>query len=228
MRIAVLGTGMVGRVLAVRLRELGHDVAIGTRDVERTLTRTDRDAMGNPPYREWQESHPGFELVPFAGAGAHGELFVNATAGEGSLAALGAVGAQNLAGKVLVDVANPLDFSQGMPPTLTIANTNSLAEEIQRVFPDAQVVKALNTMNAYVMVDPSSIPGLHHVFIAGDDAGAKETVGELLRQFGWPADAILDLGGIRAARGMEMYLPLWLTLLGALGTGAFNVSVVRA
>jgi predicted dinucleotide-binding enzyme len=184
--------------------------------------------MGNPPYAEWQKTHPGLELVPFAEAGGHSELVVNATAGEHSVEALRMLGPGNLAGKVILDVANPLDFSQGMPPTLTIANTDSLAEHIQRSFPDARVVKALNTINAYVMVDPSRVPGKHDLFLAGDDAEAKETVKDLLRAFGWPAGSLIDLGGIRAARALEMYLPLWLSLLMTLGTADFNIALVRA
>jgi predicted dinucleotide-binding enzyme len=228
MRIGVLGTGMVGRALADRLAGLGHDVVVGTRDVDRTLARTDADAMGNPPYAEWQKGNPAVRLVPFAEAGEHGELIVNATSGTGALSALESVGATNLSGKVLVDVANPLDFSQGFPPLLSVVNTDSLGEQIQRAFPAARVVKTLNTMNAYVMVEPSRVPGGHSVFLAGEDAAAKETVRELLREFGWPDEAMVDLGGIRAARGTEMYLPLWLSLMGVLGTGDFNIQVVKA
>jgi 8-hydroxy-5-deazaflavin:NADPH oxidoreductase len=225
-RIGVLGTGIVGRTLAVRLRELGNDVVIGTRNVEQTLARTDTDMMGNPPYAEWQKSNPGIELVPFGEAGAESELVVNATAGEHSLEALGAAGS-SLAGKVVIDVANPLDFSHGMPPILSVANTDSLGEQIQRAFPDARVVKALNTMNAYVMVDPARLPGRHDVFLAGDDADAKETVKGLLREFGWPGESLVDLGGIRAARGLEMFLPFWLSLMMNMGTGDFNIAVVQ-
>jgi F420-dependent NADP oxidoreductase-like protein len=99
MKIGVLGTGMVGRALAGRPAGLDHDVVIGTRDVEQTLARTDPDAMGNPPYAEWQKGNQAVRLVPFAEAGAHGELIVNATSGAGALAALEAAGASNLSGK---------------------------------------------------------------------------------------------------------------------------------
>lgn len=228
MKIAVLGTGMVGRAVAGRLAELGHDVVIGTRDVEATLARSEPDAMGAPPFAEWQREHGEVSLVLLAEAGSHGELIVNATAGQGSRAALEGVGAASLAGKVILDIANPLDFSQGMPPVLSVANTDSLAEQIQRAFPEARVVKALNTMNAYVMVDPARLAGRHNVFVAGDDVAAKETVKGLLRGFGWAEGDIVDLGGIRAARGMEMYLPLWLSLFGALGSSDFNIAIVRA
>jgi predicted dinucleotide-binding enzyme len=128
---------------------------------------------------------------------------------------------------VLIDVANPLDFSRGMPPSLLVSNTDSLAEQIQRGFPEARVVKTLNTMNCEVMVDPARLPGEHDVFVAGDDDAAKEKVRELLASFGWPSDRIVDLGDITAARATEMYLPLWLRLFGALQTGDFNIKVVR-
>lgn len=228
MKIAVLGTGMVGRAIAAKLVALDHDVVVGTRNVDATLARTEPDGMGNPPYAEWQKENAQVRLMPLAEAGAHGELIVNATSGQGSRAALEGAGAANLAGKVILDIANPLDFSHGMPPILSVANTDSLAEQLQAEFPDAHVVKALNTMNAYVMVEPARLSGSHNVFVAGDDPAAKETVKDLLRAFGWTDEAIIDLGGIRAARGTEMFLPLWVSLLGTLGTGEFNIGIVRA
>jgi 8-hydroxy-5-deazaflavin:NADPH oxidoreductase len=227
MQIAVLGTGTVGRTLALALSRRGHEVVIGTRNVADTLGRTDTDAMGNPPFAQWQAEHGDVALVSFADAGWDAEAVVNATAGSGSLAALTAVGADRLAGKVLVDVANPLDFSQGMPPVLSVANTDSLAEQLQRAFPGARVVKTLNTVTAQVMVDPSRVPGEHSMFMAGDDVAAKSVVTGLLGDLGWPADAVIDLGGLRSARGLEMYLPLWLSLWGALGTADFNIAVTR-
>lgn len=228
MKIAVLGTGMVGRALAGRLAALGHDVVIGTRNVAQTLARTEPGTMGLSPYAEWQQANPKVRLVPFPTAGAHGEIVINATAGANSLAALEAVGAANLAGKVIVDIALALDFSQGMPPLHLVANTDSLGEQIQRAFPQARVVKTLNTVFCAVMIEPARLPGRHTVFVAGDDAGAKETVKGLLCAFGWPEDVIIDLGGIRAARATEMYMELYFTLVGALGTFDFNIAVVRA
>ncbi len=227
MRIAVLGTGIVGRSIAGRLGELGHDVAVGTRDPEATLAREEPDAMGNPPYAQWQRENAAIDLKPYAQAATDAELVVNATSGAGSLAALSAAGSDSLAGKVVLDVANPLDFSAGFPPTLLVANEDSLAEQIQREFSSARVVKSLNTMNCLVGVDPARVPGEHSVFLAGDDDDAKGTVKELLNALGWPAGSIIDLGGLRAARGLEMYLPLWLSLMQALGTGDFNIKVVR-
>lgn len=222
MRIGVLGTGGVGRTLAGRLAGLGHDVRVGTRDPAATLDR----AEGGESFAEWAAAHPSVGLVTLAEAAAHGELVINATNGAASLDALELAGAEHLAGKVLVDVANPLDFSDGFPPTLTVANTDSLAEQIQGRFPDARVVKTLNTMNAAVMIDPDSVGrGDHSVFLSGDDAAAKEAVAGLLREMGWRD--IVDLGGIESARGAEMVLPLWVRLLGPMGGPAFQLKVVR-
>ena len=228
MRIAVMGTGPVGQALAGKLAELGHDVTVGTRDPEATLARAESDYLGNPPFAAWLEAHPGVHLETPANAAASAELIVNATNGAGSIAMLEAAGEESLAGKVLVDVANPLDFSHGLPPSLLVCNTDSLGEQIQRRFPEARVVKALNTMNGEVMVDPGKVPGEHDVFLCGEDVEAKAQVSELLRSFGWKAARIVDLGDISSARGTEMYLPLWLRLWGALGTGYFNIAVVRA
>jgi predicted dinucleotide-binding enzyme len=228
MKIAVLGTGMVGQALAGKLSELGHEVTVGTRDVDATLARTEPGYLGNPPFAVWRESHPGVGPETAADAVAEAELIVNATNGEGSIAMLELAGEENLASKVLIDIANPLDFSQGRPPFLFVSNTDSLGEQIQRRFPQARVVKALNTMNCEVMVDPSRVPGAHDVFLCGEDADAKQEVAELLESFGWPAERIRDLGGISSARGTEMYVALWLRLWGTVGTGDFNIAVVQA
>jgi len=216
MRIGVLGTGMVGSTIATKLAQLGHEVRMGSRtaDNERAVAWVASAGAG--------ASHG-----TFADAAAHGELVFNCTAGEVSLAALEAAGAENLAGKVLVDVSNPLDLSHGMPPGLFTSSFDSLGEQIQRAFPDARVVKALNTVNCEVMVEPSKVPGEHDVFLCGDDEAAKARVVELLQSFGWPPESVVDLGDLPSARGMEAYLLLWIRLWGALGTGHFNVRVVR-
>jgi predicted dinucleotide-binding enzyme len=215
MRIGVLGTGVVGQTLATKMVDVGHDVVMGSRHA------------ANDTAAEWVASvADGGRADTFAGAAEHGEIVVNATSGQASLAALGLAGADNLAGKVLVDVANPLDFSHGMPPTLTVANTDSLGEQIQRAFPAARVVKALNTVNASVMVSPGDLPSPTNLFVAGNDAGAKATVVGLVESFGWTAEQIVDLGDITAARGMEAYLLLWVRTMQVLGTAAFNVSIV--
>ena len=214
MRIGVLGTGIAGRTLAKALLSNGHEVRLGSR------------TAGNEAAVAWaaEIGGPASEGT-FADAAGFGELVVNATAGAASLEALNLAGAEQLAGKVLIDVSNPLDFSQGMPPTLTVCNDDSLGEQIQRAFADVRVVKTLNTVTAAVMVQPTLVPGTHTIFVAGDDAAAKAQTGELLQDFGWPAESILDLGDITAARAMEMYLPLWLRLYGATGTAVLNVEV---
>lgn len=228
MRYAVLGTGAVGRNIAAKLASLGHEVVVGTRDPKATLARTESDQFGNPPFAVWQQEHPRVGLETFADAGAFGDSVVNTTAGMASLAALGAVGAENLNGKVLIDVANPLDFSQGMPASLDPVNTDSLGEQIQRAFPRAHVVKTLNTMNTKIMVEPSRVAGEHNVFLSGDDEAAKKAVAALLISFGWPQQSILDLGDITTARGTEMMLPIWMRLMGALGHTDFNFHIQGA
>jgi predicted dinucleotide-binding enzyme len=226
MRIAVLGTGMVGRALAARLAELGHEVIVGTRDVAATLARAEPDAMGNPPFATWAAAHPEVPVRTFSEAAAPADLVVNATAGAVSLQVLEAAGAEHLAGKVLLDVSNPLDFSRGLPPTLLVKDTDSLGEQIQRTFPDAKVVKALNTMNAYLMVDPKQLAGGDHsVFVCGNDADAKRAVTEVLASFGHTD--IIDLGDLSTARGAEMMLPMWLRLWNAVGGPMFNFKIVR-
>jgi len=226
MKIAVLGTGMAGRALAGRLAGSGHEVGVGTRDVAATLARTEPDGMGNPPYHVWAQEHPEVRLATFAEAAAGADFVVNATSGAVSIPALAAAGAENLAGKVLLDVANPLDFSRGFPPTLFVKDTDSLAEQIQREFPGARVVKALNTMCAPLMVDPRRLAdGDHTVFVSGDDAEAKKTVIAVLEAFGHTD--VIDLGDLSTARGTEMLLPVWVRLAGTLNTPYFNFKIVR-
>jgi predicted dinucleotide-binding enzyme len=203
MRIAILGAGAVGQRLASKLRELGHDVSIGTR---------------NPRDR----------AVSYAEAAEAAELVVNATSGAVSIEALDAAGAENLSGKVLLDVSNPLDFSKGRPPTLSVCNDDSVGERIQRAHPEAKVVKTLNTVNNAVMVNPALVPGEHVVFVCGNDDGAKAQTVELLGSFGWPSERIVDLGDITNARGTEMYIALWIRLMGTLGTPNFNITLPYA
>jgi hypothetical protein len=217
MRVAVLGTGSVGRTLGGRLDELGHEVVVGTRDPASTAAKDE--------YAEFAAAHADVRLAGFADAARSAELVVNASSGSASLRVLEMAGAPNLAGKVLLDVSNPLDLSAGFPPTLSVKDTDSLAEQLQRAFPDARVVKALNTMTAAVMVRPDLLPEASTVFVSGNDGAAKATVTELLTSFGHTD--VLDLGDITTARGPEMYLPLWLRVLGSLGSASFNVRVVR-
>ena len=225
MNIAVLGTGSVGRALAGRLHELGHTITVGTRDPQSTLARTEPDARGDAPFAEWHADHLSVALATYSEAAAGAELVVLATPGSASLEVLHLAGAEHLAGKPLLDISNPLDFSNGFPPTLSVSNTDSLGEQVQHAFPEARVVKTLNTLTADLMVHPQALGASSTVFVSGDDAAAKAVVTGILTSFGH--DDVVDLGGIETARGTEMYLPIWLRLMGALGTAQFNVKVVR-
>ncbi|GAD85498.1 NADP oxidoreductase [Nocardia asteroides NBRC 15531] len=215
MRVAVLGTGQVGRRLASKLVEVGHTVTMGSR------TADNADAAA------WAVETGGAHGT-FAEAAAASALIVNATSGTISLAALTAAGADNLRGKVIVDVSNPLDFSQGFPPKLVVPEEGSVAESLQAAFPDTFVVKTLNTTNNQVMVDPARIPGKHSIFLSGDDADAKKQVTELLTSFGWAADQLIDLGPLHTARSTEPTVLLWVSLYQALGTEDVTLGVFTA
>ncbi|HMQ49318.1 MAG TPA: NAD(P)-binding domain-containing protein [Saprospiraceae bacterium] len=227
MKIAVLGTGMVGQTIAAKLNALGHEVTIGTRNVAHALNNNKPNPAGQI-FSQWLAENPLIKLGSFAEAAATAALLINATSGSGSIEALTAAGTENLKGKTILDIANPLDFSQGMPPSLFINNTDSLGETLQRSFPEAHIVKSLNTMNCSVMVDPSLIPSDHNAFLSGNEASAKEQVRQLLIAFGWKSDNIIDLGDITTARGTEQLLPIWIRLWGALKTPNFNFHIAVA
>lgn len=227
MNIGIFGTGVVGQTIAGKLAEIGHQLVLGTRDVNKTLANTDPGPYGLPAFSAWQKQYPGVKPGTFRESARHGEVLINATSGVGSMDALALAGAPNLSGKILIDISNPLDFSHGMPPVLSVCNTDSLGEQIQRTFPEVKVVKTLNTVTASLMVNPQQLAdGEHHIFVSGNDAQAKAQVSDwLISWFGWKH--ILDLGDITTARGTEMYLPIWLRLWGALGTGVFNIRVIQ-
>ncbi|TCK00659.1 NADPH-dependent F420 reductase [Nocardia alba] len=215
MRIAVLGTGQVGRRLASKLVEVGHTVTMGSR------TADNADATA------WA-AETGAAHGTFAQAATTAELIVNATSGTVSVAALTAAGADNLADKIIVDVSNALDFSQGFPPKLVVPAAGSVAEEIQQAFPAARVVKTLNTTNNQVMVDPTRIPGQHSIFLSGDDADAKKQVARLLNSFGWTDAQLIDLGALNTARSTEPVVLLWVSLFQAMGTEDVTIGVFSA
>lgn len=216
MKIGILGTGTVGNTIGSKLIFLGHEVKMGS------------CTAGNEKALEFVNANGVNALQgTFDDAATFGEIIFNCTAGIASLEALNLAGEKNLSGKIMIDVSNPLDFSKGMPPTLSVVNTNSLGEEIQKVFPETKIVKALNTMWCGLMVNPAMINGGDHsTFICGNDDAAKEKVKEILHSFGWADKNILDLGDITKARGTEMYLPLWLSIYGATNSGAFNIKMV--
>ena len=215
MKIGVLGTGMVGHAIGTKLVQLGHEVKMGARSAT------------NEKAAAWaQASGAGASQGTFASAAAFGEIVFNCTSGGASLEVLRQAGADNLKGKVLIDIANPLDFSHGMPPSLSVCNTDSLGEQIQRAFPEVRVVKSLNTVNCNLMVNAALLPGEHLMFVSGNDAEAKAQVTSILKDwFGWKG--VIDLGDISTARATEMMLPIWISLMSKLGTPLFNFAIVK-
>jgi predicted dinucleotide-binding enzyme len=226
MKIAIFGTGIVGQTLAAKLVTLGHEVIMGTREVKKTMETSEPGPYGRPAFGVWHKEHSNIKVATYADAAAFAEFTINATNGMGSLNALEHAGHDHLKNKILLDVSNPLDFSHGMPPSLWVSNTDSLGEQIQRAFPETKVVKSLHTMNAYLMVNPSLVPGDHTVFLCGNDQEAKDKVKSILISFGWKDVNILDLGDITTARGTEQLLPIWVRLLTSLGHPYFNFRIV--
>lgn len=228
MKIAVLGTGSVGQTLSAKLASLGHEVRMGTRDVAASRSRTGVDGFGLPLVGAWlaTPASRGVQLCAFKEAVAGVDLVILATLGQGAHDALAACG-PDLDGKTVLDVTNPLDFSKGFPPSLTVCNTTSLSEQLQAAFPKAKLVKSLNTMSNPVMVNPAAVPGNHVVFVSGNDAASKDAVKALLGSFGWQAHNVIDLGDLSTARGTEMMLPLWVRLFGAWKTPMFNFAIAR-
>jgi predicted dinucleotide-binding enzyme len=227
MKIGILGTGVVGRTIAAALAGKSHDVMIGTRDPRATLERDSGTVASKTTFKDWREANATVKLGTFAEAARFGEAIVNATSGDGALPALEGAGADALGDKIVLDISNPLDFSKGFPPSLTVCNTDSLAEVLQRAFPRVRLVKTLNTTTASVMVNPGAVGGGDHtMFVAGNDAEAKAKVkGWLGEWFGWRD--VIDLGDVTNARGTEMLLPIWVRLYGTLGSPMFNFKIVR-
>jgi len=214
MKFGVLGTGMVGRAIASKLVSRGHHVMMGTR------------ALGNFTASEWAAAAgDNARAGSFAEAASFGDILFNCVHGAHTLEALESAGQAALRGKILIDITNPMDYSQGDPPLLLYCNDDSLGERIQRAFPEVRVVKTLNTVGFPSMVDGTRIPGEHDMFISGNDPAAKAAVSTLLRdEFRW--SNVIDLGDISTARGTEMLMPLFLRLWKTLGTFDFNIKVV--
>ena len=216
MKIGILGTGMVGSTIGTKLIQLGHDVKMGSR------TATNEKAIA------WaQKNGTHASQGTFTAAAAFGEMVFNCTHGVASLEALNLAGAHNLNNKILIDIANALDFSKGMPPSLAVCNTDSLGEQIQRAFPDVKVVKTLNTINCNLMVHPQLVAnGDHVIFISGNDAGAKAKVEEILKDW-FELKSVIDLGDITTARATEMLLPIWILLMGKYQSPNINFKIMR-
>lgn len=215
MNIAVLGTGMAGNAIGTKVAQLRHQVMMGSRTAD------------NKNAAEWVKANgSNAKQGTFADAAAFGEIIFNGTNGAASLNALNMAGAENMKGKILIDISNPLDFSKGMPPTLFLCSTDSLGEQIQRAFPEVKVVKTLNTVNCNVQVNPALIPGEHDIFMSGNDNDAKATVTHILRNwFGWKT--VIDLGDITTARAAEMLLPMWVQLFTVFQTPNVGFKIVK-
>jgi 8-hydroxy-5-deazaflavin:NADPH oxidoreductase len=228
MKIAILGTGMVGQGLALALQAQGHDVVFGTRDVAASLANTQPSAYGLPSFGVWHKDHAGMRVATFAEAAQVGDVLINASNGGVSLEVLRLAKLQTVGNKVLIDVANDLDASKGMPPisrSSDIAGAG-LAEQIQAAYPQLRVVKTFNTMNVRVMVNPGLVAGGDSIiFMSGNDGDAKQTVQGILQSFGWKD--ILDLGDISSSRAVEMLMPVWLRIMGVMGQAPFNFKIAR-
>jgi predicted dinucleotide-binding enzyme len=218
MKIGILGTGMVGNALGTRLVQKGHEVTMGSRTANNEAARKWASSLGERA-----------RTATFQNAAAFGELVISCTGGMHSMEALKSVGAEPLRGKILIDVSNPLQQGKDGSITLGFCNTDSLGERIQKAFPETRVVKALNTVNCDIMIEPSRVPGSHNLFICGNDAAAKKRVTQYLSDwFGWKPDNIIDVGDITAARGTEMMMPLWMRLFqGVIGHPHFNWQIVQ-
>ncbi|HET7898369.1 MAG TPA: NAD(P)-binding domain-containing protein [Flavisolibacter sp.] len=219
MNIGVLGTGVVGETIATALTKKGHNVRLGSRTAD------------NEKAAAWVKSANDHATQgTFDDAAAFGDILFFCLNGEHALDAARMVDPASVRGKILIDLTNPLDFSKGMPPRiLKEFQTFSLGEAIQEAFPGALVVKTLNTVNCNVMVDPSMVgKGDHTLFICGNNADAKNKVMHfLVDTFGWKTDSFVDMGGLEKARMTEAYVPIWVTMMQALGTPMFNIKVVR-
>ena len=225
MKIIILGTGMVGQTLATRLSLLGHEITLGTRNTELLVMRETPNPMTGLSFVDWYRENSDVKLMKFGDSVSKADLIVSATQGSASIEALQQIGEDQLKGKIILDIANPLDFSKGMPPTLLFCNDTSLGEKIQERFPESKVVKSLNTMSASLMVNPGSLKGKHNVFMSGNDVQAKKMVADLLKAMGWEQNNIIDLGDISTARATEMLLPVWLRLWNNLGHVNFNFHI---
>ena len=193
MRIGVLGTGDVGKALGRGFLALDHQVMMGSRDASSEKVVSWVKAAGG-----------GASGGTFAEAAKFGDVVLLACLGSAVESVIELAGPDNLAGKVLVDATNPLDFSHGMPPRL--AEGLSGGERVQQAAPGARVVKAFNTVGNADMVKPDFPGGPPDMFLCGNDDAAKGTVGEICRAFGW---GVVDLGGIDASHYLEALCIIW-------------------
>lgn len=211
-KVGILGSGDVGKQLASGFARHGYEVVIGTRDPAKLET--------------WRKNAPqNIRVGSFSDAASHGQIVIIATKGEATEAAIDLAGVKNFKGKLVLDAANPLDFSKGMSPALFVGTTDSLGERVQRKLPDAHVVKCFNTVGNAKMIDPAFKEGVPPMFICGNDAASKKKTEAVLKELGWPG--ALDVGGIDGARYLEALVPLWVRTAMVLNTAEHAFKVVR-
>jgi 8-hydroxy-5-deazaflavin:NADPH oxidoreductase len=228
MKIAIFGTGMVGQTLAAALFAKGHTITIGTRDVQKALANVELNGFGMPGFGVWHKTNSHINVATFENAASGADLLFNATNGASILKILQSIPSTSTDEKVLIDLANDLDMSNGMPPRLRTTDTvgQSIGERIQDAFPKVQVVKSLNTMNCSVMLNPGSVAGGQStVFVGGNSVAAKAYVSDFLKTFGWTD--IIDLGDITSSRATELMLPIWLKLWPVMGQTPYNFKIAR-
>jgi len=217
MKISVLGTGMVGNAIGTRLLALGHEVMMGSRTATNEKAKAWVASAGNKASNGTYETAAAFA----------DKFVINCGNGQHTLDILKQAGASNLKGKILIDIANPLDFSEGMPPFLSVCNKDSLGEQVQKLLPETKVIKSLNTLNCNFMLNPALLAGDHVIFMSGNDDAAKGEYLAFLNTCGWKSTQVFDLGDIKTARGTEMLLPVWLSIYQKLGTPNFNFGIVK-
>jgi predicted dinucleotide-binding enzyme len=217
MKIGILGAGMVGNALGTKLVQIGNEVTMGSRSATNESAQNWASSLGERA-----------QTATFRDAAVFGEIVISCIGGMHSMEALDSVGADPIRGKILIDVSNPLQQDKDGSMILGFCNTESLGERIQRAFPQTRVVKALNTVNCDIMIEPSRVPGDHNLFICGNDPDAKKRVTRYLSDwFGWKTHNIIDVGDITAARGTEMMMPLWMRLYqGVIGHPHFNYHIL--
>jgi len=214
MKVGILGSGDVGQALGRGFASRGHDVKIGSRNPKsEALVAWQKQAKGRASTGTPEE------------ATKHGEFIVFATMGAAAEEVVRHAGPKNFAGKVVIDVMNPLDFSKGPAVGLFVGVTDSLGERVQRLLPDAKVVKAFNTVSNTQMVDPKFAGGAPEMLICGNDVAAKKRVAGILKEFGWPG--AIDVGPIEEARWLEAMVPLWVSVGSKIGRWDHAFKVVH-
>jgi predicted dinucleotide-binding enzyme len=215
MKIGILGSGPVGRSLGKGFASNGHDVRLGSR------------TPGKQEVQDWLKTTKGkVSAGTFSEAARHGDVLVLCCLGEAAEEVIKLSGMNNLDGKLVIDATNPLDFSKGMPPGLFVGTSDSLGERVQRMLPNAKVVKCFNMVNNQTMTNPRMKEGLPDMIICGNNDAAKQQVAGLLKEFGWGEP--IDIGGIDGSRWLEAYTALWVRLAIKLGSWSIAAKILKS